>query len=185
MSKTKSAPPIGAQAPWPADRVERRSVASLVPYARNARTHSADQVRQIAASIREFGWTVPVLVDEEGTIIAGHGRVLAAQELGIVEVPVMVAVGWTDEQRRAYTLADNQIALNSGWDQELLRVEIGDLKGADFDVGLIGFDEEAVAKMLATPDAAAPPSEFQAFGEDIATEHKCPKCGYAWSGKAS
>ncbi|MGE3743584.1 MAG: ParB/Srx family N-terminal domain-containing protein, partial [Geminicoccaceae bacterium] len=115
--------------------MERRPVASLVPYIRNARTHSPGQVAQIAASIREFGWTIPVLVDEHGTIIAGHGRILAAQLLGIAEVPVMVATGWSEAQRRAYVIADNKLALNAGWDAELLPVELGDLKILGFDLG--------------------------------------------------
>lgn len=136
-------------ADWPADRVERRKVSTLVPYARNARTHSEAQVAQIAASIREWGWTVPVLVDEEGTIIAGHGRVLAAQSLGLDEVPVMVASGWTDAQRRAYVLADNRLALNAGWDTELLKLELADLKAADFDMGLMGFSEDELVEALA------------------------------------
>ena len=105
---------------WPADAVERRSVTALLPYIRNARTHSDEQVAQIAASIREWGWTMPVLVDEAGTIIAGHGRVLAAQRLGLREVPVMVAAGWSEAKRRAYVIADNKLALNAGWDEELL-----------------------------------------------------------------
>lgn len=134
---------------WPADRVERRRTATLVPYARNARTHSEAQVAQIAASVREWGWTVPVLIDDEGTIIAGHGRVLAAQSLGLDEVPVMVASGWTDAQRRAYVLADNRLALNAGWDTELLKLELADLKAADFDMGLMGFGEDELADMLA------------------------------------
>ena len=134
---------------WPADRVERRRTATLVPYARNARTHSDAQVAQIAASVREWGWTVPVLVDEEGTIIAGHGRVLAAQSLGLDEVPVMVASGWTDAQRQAYVLADNRLALNAGWDTELLKLELADLKAADFDLALMGFGEDELADMLA------------------------------------
>lgn len=127
---------------WPADNIERRSVASLVPYARNARTHSEQQVAQIAASIREWGWTTPVLVDEAGMIIAGHGRILAAQKLGISEVPVMVASGWTEAQTKAYVIADNKLALNAGWDEELLRVEIGEISDSDFDVSLIGFSED-------------------------------------------
>ena len=110
---------------WPADKVERRAVAMLVPYARNARTHSQAQIDQIAASIREWGWTVPVLVDEEGGIIAGHGRVLAAQKLGISDVPVMVAAGWSEAQRRAYVLADNKLALNAAWDDAKLEIELG------------------------------------------------------------
>jgi ParB-like chromosome segregation protein Spo0J len=97
----------------------------LIPYARNARTHAEDQVAQIAASIREWGWTNPVLVGEDGTIIAGHGRVLAARKLRIPDVPVMVAAGWSDAQKRAYTIADNKLTLNGGWDQDLLALELG------------------------------------------------------------
>jgi DNA modification methylase len=136
---------------WPADNVERRAVADLVPYARNARTHSDEQVAQIAASIREWGWTTPVLVDEEGGIIAGHGRVLAARRLGITEIPVMVAAGWTEAQRRAYVLADNKLALNAGWDNDLLKVELSELKGLDFDLGLTGFSETELALLTADP----------------------------------
>src|SRR6202035_2373819 len=101
---------------WPADKVERWPVAKLVPNARNARTHSDEQVTQLAASIREFGWTIPVLVDEAGGIIAGHGRILAAHRIGIEDVPVMVAAGWSDAKKRAYMLADNKLTLNGEWD---------------------------------------------------------------------
>lgn len=134
---------------WPADKVERRKVASLVPYARNARTHSAEQVDQIAASIREWGWTVPVLVDEAGGLIAGHGRVMAAKKLGIAEVPVMVAAGWSEAQKRAYVLADNKLAMNAGWDTDLLKVELADLKALDFDIDLTGFGGGELADLLA------------------------------------
>ena len=134
---------------WPADQVERRAVTSLVPYARNARTHSDEQVAQIAASISEWGWTVPVLVDEGGGIIAGHGRVLAAQRLGLAEVPVMVATGWTEAQRRAYVLADNKLALNAGWDTDLLKLELSDLKEVGADLDLIGFSDAELEVLLA------------------------------------
>ena len=143
MTKTKAKPPQ-----WPADKVERRSVDSLIPYARNARTHSDTQVSQIAGSIKEWGWTTPVLIDEDGGIIAGHGRVLAAQKLGITDVPTMTATGWTEAQKRAYILADNQLALNAGWDMELLKVELGDLDDDGFDVDLIGFDPDFLANLL-------------------------------------
>ena len=103
------------QPEWPADKVERRAVAALIPYARNARMHSAEQIDQIAASIREWGWTAPVLIDDEGGIIAGHGRVLAAHKLAIAEVPVMVAAGWSEAQKRAYVLADNKLVVKTGW----------------------------------------------------------------------
>lgn len=130
---------------WPADNVERRSVVSLVPYAKNARTHSPAQIDQIAASIREWGWTVPVLVDEQGTIIAGHGRILAAQKLGIADVPVMVANGWSETQKRAYILADNKLALNAGWDDALLGLELAELDGLGFDLELTGFSLDEIA----------------------------------------
>src|SRR3954452_13220821 len=133
---------------WPADRVERRPVSRLVPYARNARTHADAQVAQIAASIREWGWTTPVLVDEAGGLIAGHGRVLAARKLGIAEVPVMIARGWSEAQKRAYILADNKLALNAGWDEELLRVELSDLRGLGVDLSLTGFGEDEIAALL-------------------------------------
>jgi len=134
-------------AAWPADKVERRKVSELVPYARNARTHSDAQVRQIAASIEEWGWTNPVLVDEKGGLIAGHGRLMAADKLGLKDVPVMVATGWTEAQKKAYILADNQLALNAGWDTEMLSVELKDLEG-EFDLDLIGFGEDFLADLL-------------------------------------
>jgi DNA modification methylase len=136
---------------WPADNVVKRSVSSLIPYARNSRTHSDEQVAQIAASIKEWGWTTPVLTDEEGMIIAGHGRVLAARKLGLKEIPVMVATGWTDAQKKAYVLADNQLALNAGWDMDLLKVEVQELDGLDFDLDLIGFDDKTLAALLNDP----------------------------------
>lgn len=136
---------------WPADKVERRAVSSLVPYAKNARTHSAGQIEQIAASIRQWGWTMPCLVDEVGELIAGHGRLLAAQSLGLAEVPVMVASGWTEAQKRAYRLADNQLALNAEWDSKALGLELGALKEGGFDLGLVGFDPQALRQFMASP----------------------------------
>src|SRR5687767_8533518 len=108
-------------------KVEYRPVAALIPYARNARTHSDVQVAEIAASIREFGFTNPILVDGENGIIAGHGRLLAARKLGMSEVPVIELAGMSDAQKRAYVIADNRLALNAGWDTELLALEFSDL----------------------------------------------------------
>jgi DNA modification methylase len=130
---------------WPADKVERRPIKALIPAARNARTHTDAQVDQIAASIKEWGWTMPVLVTDQGTIIAGHGRVRAAQKLGLKDVPVMVATGWTKAQIQAYALADNKLALNAGWDEALLSIEIGELQEIGFDIGLIGFSDAEIA----------------------------------------
>jgi ParB-like chromosome segregation protein Spo0J len=126
-----------------------RPLGELIPYARNPRTHSDAQVAQIAASIREFGWTNPVLVDGENGIIAGHGRVLAARKLGLQRVPVIELAHMSEAQRRAYVLADNQLALNAGWDQELLRLELADLSELGFDLGLIGFGEGELERLLA------------------------------------
>ena len=138
---------------WPADKVERWPLERLVPYARNARTHSAEQVAQIAGSIREWGWTMPVLVDEAGMLIAGHGRVLAARKLGLAEVPVMVARGWSEAQKRAYVLADNKLALNAGWDDGLLKVELADLQSMGAILQLIGFDDDELAELLVDENA--------------------------------
>jgi len=124
---------------WPADQIERRPVAELIPYARNARKHSPTQIAEIAGSIREWGWTIPVLVDEDGQIIAGHGRVLAAHQLAIADIPTVVARGWSDAQKRAYTIADNEIAMHATWNKELLRVELADLQAQAFDLEKIGF----------------------------------------------
>jgi DNA modification methylase len=124
---------------WPADKVERRAISELIPYARNARTHSDAQVAQVAASMKEWGWTNPILVDETGMIIAGHCRVLAARQLGFDEGPVMVAEGWTEAQKRAYVLADNQLAMNAGWNDDMLSLELRGLQEVGFDLDLTGF----------------------------------------------
>jgi len=131
--------------------VEYRPVASLIPYARNARTHSDAQVAQIAASIREYGFTNPVLIDGEGGIIAGHGRVLAARKLGLETCPCITLGHLTPEQRRAYVLADNKLALNAGWDDDLLRIELADLQTVDYDLALTGFSADEIAELLASP----------------------------------
>jgi hypothetical protein len=134
---------------WPAWQVKRRKLASLLPYAENARTHSDAQVKQSAASIAEWGWTMPVLVDEAGVLIAGHGRVLAAQGLGIADVPTMTASGWTAAQVKAYRLADNKLTLNAAWDQDLLGVELSALRLDGFDLDLTGFASLEVEQLLA------------------------------------
>ncbi|KAG0012549.1 hypothetical protein BGZ81_001496, partial [Podila clonocystis] len=129
-----------------------RPIETLIPYARNARTHSDAQVAQIAASIREFGWTNPVLVDGESGIIVGHGRVLAAYKLSLKEVPCIEIKDMTEAQKRAYIIAGNKLAENAGWDDELLTLELGELKIDGFNLDLIGFDAEDLGKLL-EPDA--------------------------------
>lgn len=131
------------------DHLESLPVDSLVPYARNSRTHSEEQIVQIAASIREFGFTNPVLIDEQGGIVAGHGRVMAAVRLGMPAVPCLRLRGLTEAQRRAYVIADNQIAMNAGWDEAMLRLELAELQEADFDLDLLGFDAGRLDELLA------------------------------------
>jgi DNA modification methylase len=147
----------------PADSVEKWPLARLIPNPRNPRTHNDAQVAQIAASMREWGWTIPVLVDEEGNVIAGHGRILAARKLGLDEAPVMIARGWSDAKKKAYMIADNKLALNSGWDEELLAVEMKDLDAADFNLELTGFNQHDIDAFLGMGEqgdeaAPAPPA---------------------------
>ena len=119
-------------------------VKDLIPYARNSRTHSEEQVTQIASSIREFGFTNPVIIDKQNNIIAGHGRLLAAQKLGIKEVPCVVVTGWTEAQKKAYIIADNKLALNAGWDEKMLSLEFDELQDLGFDLSLTGFSGDEI-----------------------------------------
>ncbi|MGA0025452.1 MAG: site-specific DNA-methyltransferase [Burkholderiales bacterium] len=125
-------------------KIEQLPTADLIPYARNTRTHSPEQVAQIAGSIREFGFTNPVLIDGENGIIAGHGRVMAASKLGLAKVPCIRLAHLTETQKRAYIIADNKLALNAGWDEEMLALEIGELQETDFDIDLLGFDQSEI-----------------------------------------
>lgn len=129
-------------------KIVYRPLQELSPYAHNARTHSPEQVAQLVESIKQFGWTNPVLIDEKGEIIAGHGRVMAAEMLKMDSVPVIVLSGLTDEQKKAYRLADNRLPMNAGWDEDLLRMELSDLINADFDVSLTGFIPTEIDELL-------------------------------------
>jgi hypothetical protein len=133
-------------------QIELWLIDRLIPYARNPRMHSDTQIAQIAASIAQFGFNNPILVDTTNGIIAGHGRLLAARKLGLTEVPVIVLDHLTEAQKRAYIIADNQLALNAGWDEDLLRVELAALQHENFDVNLIGFEDEELSRLLATQD---------------------------------
>lgn len=132
------------------ERFEKVSIDRLVPYARNARVHSKEQILQLRASLREFGFVSPCIIDRDYNIIAGHGRVLAAREEGISDIPCVFVEHLTDNQKRAYILADNRLALNAGWDDEMLSVELSDLQGADFDLSLLGFSEAEMNKLLSS-----------------------------------
>ena len=154
-------------------KIEQRAIEALIPYARNSRTHSDAQVAQIAASIREFGFTNPVLVDKDGGIIAGHGRVMAARKLGLKDVPCIALGHLTDAQKRAYVIADNKLALNAGWDEELLAVEFSDLLSEGFDLELTGFAPGETS----TPDFA-PGTEEDQGRLDQKKPVTCPNCGH-------
>ena len=148
-------------------KTEQRAVGELIPFARNSRTHSDAQVAQIAASIKEFGWTNPILVDGQNGIIAGHGRLAAARKLGMTEVPVIVLDHLTDAQKRALVIADNKLALNAGWDTDLLSSEIAGLGEDGFDLSILGFNDDELAALLAEKtegltdpdDVPEPPAE--------------------------
>jgi DNA modification methylase len=135
--------------------IQKWSVDGLLPYVRNARTHSDEQVAQIAASIAEFGWTSPILAGADGIIIAGHARLLAARKLGMTEVPVIVLEHLTEAQRRALVILDNRLPLNAGWDEEMLRVELESLREEDFDLDLLGFTDEELEDLLRDPEQVA------------------------------
>ncbi len=160
MSRARSARGQAVLDPVPADAtnalpasgisilaVEWRDIETLIPYARNARQHDEAHVAQIAASLREWGWTFPVLIDEQSGIIAGHGRVLAARKLGMNQVPVIVARGWTEAKKRAYILADNKLSDNSKWDRDLLASELSEL-ASQCDLSLIGFSSTELGRLL-------------------------------------
>ncbi|TPQ51011.1 DNA methylase [Prosthecomicrobium hirschii] len=134
-------------------QIAYRPVGSLIPYARNARTHSDDQIAQIAASIREFGWTNPILIDDDGGIIAGHGRLLAARQLGMAEVPTITLAGLSETQKRALVIADNKLALNAGWDDELLAVELQALIDQGYEAAITGFSEAEIDQLIAAATA--------------------------------
>ena len=168
--------------------VEYRPIEALTPYPNNARTHSEEQVAQIVASIREFGWTNPILADGENGVIAGHGRLLAAKSLGMAQVPVIELAGLTAVQKRAYMLADNKLAENAGWDFDRVAVEFGELQDAGFDVDLIGFDAGEVDAFMAPkhegetdPDAVpeAPETPVTTHGDLWALGRHRVLCGDA------
>jgi hypothetical protein len=165
-----------ARAQWPADAIERRPLSALVPYARNARLHSEAQVAQIAASMREWGWTTPILVSEDGTVIAGHGRLLAARKLELADAPVMVARGWSAEKIRAYVIADNRLAENAAWDRQMLGAELASLQTV-FDLSLTGFTAGEIDALCVSelPPLGVEYSESAADAVKMAT---CPACGH-------
>ena len=150
----------------------------LIPYANNPRTHSDQQVAQVAASIQEFGFNNPILIDEHNSIIAGHGRLAAAQKLGMNTVPTILLEGLSEAQRKAYIIADNKLTENSAWDYELLEIEIDRLKEFDLDLDLTGFEPQELQDILGIDSTQKGEElEFKEVSE-VALKHECPKCGF-------
>ena len=160
----------------PTLQINYKSTENLIPYANNSRTHSDDQINQVASSIKEFGFTNPVLIDEQGGIIAGHGRVMAAKKLGLSEVPTITLEGLTKAQLKAYVIADNQLALNSGWDVDLLRLEVETLQELEFDMDLLGFDGITLDNLITVGDEAGSAEDewegMPEFDQEDATSFK-------------
>ena len=147
------------------ETVEEWPIDKLTPYARNARTHSPKQVDQIASSITEWGFTNPIIADADGNVIAGHGRLLASQKLGLKTVPVRVVTGWPEAKKKAYILADNKLALNAGWDEELLRLELEELKAIDFELDLVGFNDVEIEAISFDSDSTCEMPELKTGGK--------------------
>ena len=139
------------------NKLIQRRVSDLIPYINNSRVHSEEQVLQICSSIKEFGFTNPVLIDEDNGVIAGHGRILAAQKMNLKTVPCLVLAGLSEAQKKAYVIADNKLALNASWDLDMLAVELGDLGDMDFDLDLLGFSDDELAEITLDGDEIAPP----------------------------
>ncbi len=154
----------------------------IVPYEHNPRTHPAAQITLLAELLKKWGPDQDIVVDENGVILKGHGRRLASLEAGLKEYPVRQRFGLTDEDKTAMRIADNQVALLSGWDSDLVGFEVKRLERANFDMKLLGFGEAQLVSFTTTP--GPPAGGFQSFDEGIEVEHQCPKCSYVWSGSS-
>jgi ParB family transcriptional regulator, chromosome partitioning protein len=157
-------------------KIEYKPISSMNPYGKNARTHTDEQIKQVMASIKEFGWTNPILLDGKSGVIAGHARLEAAKRMGIDDVPCIELSGLSEAQKRAYIIADNKLALNAAWNDDTLRLELIDLKDLDFNLDLIGFNGEELAEIMYGPDFK-PTSEDDQGRLDQKTSIKCPSCG--------
>ena len=158
--------------------VKYRKAVDLIPYINNSRTHSEEQINQVAASIKEFGFTNPILLDDSGGIIAGHGRLLAAKKLSLSEVPTITLSNLSEAQKKAYVIADNKLALNAGWDDEMLKLEITQLDEMEFDLKLIGFDSDELAILLDNVNFDPATEDEQGQLDELEPKYiDCPHCG--------
>lgn len=165
-------------------QIKHFSVDKLIPYAANSRTHSDEQVTQIAASIKEFGFTNPILVNGEGTIIAGHGRLMAAKKLGLKDVPAIVLDHLSKAQQKALVIADNQLALNAGWNMDMLKAEIEGLNFEGFDLDLLGFSDHELQAFLSDPMFEPGTEDDQGKLDQLDPKMvKCPKCSHEFDSR--
>lgn len=156
----------------------QKHIDALIPYVNNARTHDDNQINQIIASIREWGFTNPILIDENDNVIAGHGRLMAADKMNMTHVPCIIMTGLTEAQKKAYVLADNQLALNAGWNEQLLSLEVQALSEMDFNLDLLGFDNDAINDALGNVDFSAGSEDDQGQLDELEPKLvTCPHCG--------
>ena len=169
-------------------KVVYKQASKLIPYALNSRTHSDDQITQVASSIQEFGFTNPILIDEQCGIIAGHGRLMASKKLGIENVPTITLAGLSEAQKKAYVIADNQLAINAGWDLETLKVEVDRLNDLAFDLDLLGFSDGVLADLanLIEPDFDPASEDDQGKLDELDPKWiNCPHCGKEFDMRAA
>lgn len=183
-AKKKAEPELAEIQAFVASEILMRRVDDLKPYPRNPKLHPPEQIEQLAAMIKEFGFDQPILVDENDVILKGHGRQIAARKNGMALVPTITRAGLSPAQKRAIVIADNQAPLLGGWDKDLLKLELGELKRLNYPLQLTGFSEASLVSYMAN-GAPTPPEQFRSFGEDIPVQHQCPKCAYRWSGNSA
>ena len=164
-------------------KITQKKVESLIPYINNSRTHSDEQIAQIAGSIKEFGWTNPILVDGANGIIAGHGRLLAARKLGYKDVPTIELKDLTETQKKAYIIADNKLALNAGWNNEILSIELGSLQSVNFNIELLGFDAIELSDLFDEQIKELKSNAEEIDPDEYDMKCKCPKCGFEFDAK--
>ena len=164
-------------------KIEFIDINKIIPYEDNPRVHSDIQIEQISKSIKEFGFTVPILIDENANVIAGHGRLEASKSLELKEVPTITIGNLTEKQKKAYIIADNQLTLNSNWNEDLLKSQLSFLTENNFDLNLLGFEDAQLDNYFKEIEEIDLTDDFKEFDEEIETQHQCPKCGFKWSGK--
>tara|TARA_Y100000114_G_C11760356_1_gene329240 strand:+ start:859 stop:1371 length:513 start_codon:yes stop_codon:yes gene_type:complete len=166
-------------------KINYKNITEIKPYENNPRIHSNIQIEQIVKSIKEFGFTVPILLDEQNNVIAGHGRLEASKVLDLGKVPTITLSNLSEEQKKAYIIADNKITLNSNWNEELLKNELKFLSDNDFSLDVLAFEDSELENYFKDIKEVDFTEDFQEFDEDIETKHQCPKCGFKWSGNAN